>query len=149
MLPKIKRRVFVVDDENIIASTLELILRNQGFDAHSFTDPLAALDAAQSESPDILIADVVMPEMNGIELATRIRKDSPRCIVLYFSGDFSILDLLAEAKAAGHDFAVLDKPVHPAILIDRINEAFQDAESPPRPDPLPCSPLVPSHLGRV
>jgi len=46
--PERKHRVFVVDDENVIASTLELILRNQGFDAHSFDDPIAALKAAQS-----------------------------------------------------------------------------------------------------
>jgi DNA-binding response OmpR family regulator len=52
---------FVVDDGNVIASTLELILIKQGFDARSFVDPVDALRAAQSTSPDLLLTDVVIP----------------------------------------------------------------------------------------
>ena len=73
----LKHRIFVVDDESIIASSLQLILMSQGFDAHSFADPLAALNAARSKSPDLLITDVMMPQMTGIELAVQIRQDCP------------------------------------------------------------------------
>ncbi len=124
-----KPRVFVVDDENVIASTLELILRSHGFDAHSFADPIAALAAAQSKSPDLLITDVIMPQMNGVELAIRIKADCPGCKVLLFSGQGSIVDLLAEAKAAGHNFLLVNKPVHPAVLIEAINETLQEIGS--------------------
>jgi DNA-binding NtrC family response regulator len=129
MSPEPKHRVFVVDDENVIASTLELILRSHGFDAHSFADPIAALKAAKSKSPDVLITDVIMPQMNGVELAIRIKQDCPGCKVLLFSGQVSIVDLLADAQAAGHEFVLVNKPAHPAVLIDAINEALQDAES--------------------
>jgi DNA-binding response OmpR family regulator len=121
--------VFVVDDEMVIASTLELILMSQGFDARCFADPIAALKAAQSESPDLLLTDVLMPQMTGIELAVRIRQDCPNCKVMLLSGHGSIVDLLAEADSDGHDFVLVDKPVHPAVLIERINEVLQDAGS--------------------
>src|ERR1035438_2000723 len=72
----LKRRrqplVFVVDDEHMIASSLATILRHLGFDATSFTDPLAALKAAHSQHPDLLITDVVMPQLSGIELALQV-----------------------------------------------------------------------------
>jgi CheY-like chemotaxis protein len=120
-----KPRVFVVDDEHVIASTLELILRSQGFDAHSFADPIAALKAAQSEAPDLLLTDVVMPEMNGIELAARIRQDCPTCKVVFFSGEVSVINLLAEAQAALPDFVLVSKPTHPALLAEKINEVLE------------------------
>lgn len=78
--------------------------------------------------------------MNGVELATRIRQDHPNCKILFLSGSVTIIDLLAEIQAAGHDFILVDKPVHPAVLIDAIKEALQDAESLARTDP---SPLLP------
>lgn len=124
-----KPRVFVVDDENVIAWTLELILMSQGFDAHSFADPISALKAAQTKSPDLLITDVLMSQMNGVELAIRIKQYSPRCKVLLFSGSVTVIDLLAKAQAAGHEFALVKKPVHPALLIDTINETLQEGES--------------------
>ena len=125
MPPALKRRVFVVDDENVIASTLELILMSQGFDARSFADPIAALNASQSEAPDLLITDVMMPLMTGIELAVQIRKNCPGCKVLLLSGQVSILILLAQVQADGHDFVLVAKPVHPAVLIETIDEVMQ------------------------
>jgi len=122
----LKHRIFVVDDESIIASSLQLILMSQGFDAHSFADPLAALNAARSKSPDLLITDVMMPQMTGIELAVQIRQDCPNCKVMLFSGQVSIINLLAQAQADGHDFVLVDKPIHPAVLIERICKVLQD-----------------------
>ena len=77
---------FIVDDENVIASTLELILTSQGFDARYFIDPLDALNAAQSISPDLLLADVVMPHMTGIELAIKFKQLCPDCKILLRQG---------------------------------------------------------------
>jgi len=126
MLQRPKPKVFVVDDESVISSTLELILASQGFDARSFSDPLTALNAAQYESPDLLLTDVMMQKMNGVELAIRIRKKSPSCKVLLFSGQVSVINLLAKAQAEGHNFEFVYKPVHPAVLVEKINEVLQD-----------------------
>ena len=59
-------RIFVVDDEDVIATTLEMILSQQGFDVWSFTLPMKALASARELAPDLLISDVVMPGLSGI-----------------------------------------------------------------------------------
>lgn len=116
---------FVVDDENMIASTLELILLSKGFDARSFVDPLDALKAAHSIKPDLLLADVVMPNMNGIELAIQIRHLHPKCNVLLSSGQIVTSELLAIAGLEGHHFEILPKPVHPNILLQKITKLLE------------------------
>lgn len=115
---------FVVDDENVIASTLELILLSKGFDARSFVDPLDALEAARSAKPNLLLTDVVMPNMTGIELAIQIRRLHPECNVLLSSGQSVTGELLSDAALGGHHFAVLAKPIHPQALLDKIRELF-------------------------
>lgn len=116
--------VFIVDDENVIASTLELILTSQGFDARYFIDPLDALNAAQSISPDLLLTDVVMPHMTGIELAIRFKQLCPDCKILLSSGQIETNLLLEDAGIKGHHFAILPKPVHPNVLLETIKELF-------------------------
>jgi DNA-binding NtrC family response regulator len=113
--------VFDVDDENIIASSLATILRPQGgFEAKSFTLPLEALEAARLEAPDLLISDVGMPAMSGVELAILVRALCPDCKVLLFSGQASTADLLENARRNGYDFELLSKPVHPSELLTKI-----------------------------
>jgi CheY-like chemotaxis protein len=115
------RSIFVVDDEPIIASTLARILEQSGFAATSFTNPLEALEAAHSEHPDLLLSDVMMPQLSGVELAMRIRDKCPQCRILLFSGQAATADLLAEARKRGHDFHILSKPVHPKDLLAGIH----------------------------
>jgi DNA-binding NtrC family response regulator len=113
-------KVFVVDDEAVIASTLAAILTRGGFAATAFTNPLEALLAAQNLKPDLLISDVVMPEMSGIDLAVEITDACPKCKVLLFSGQAATADLLSVARAKGHNFTLLGKPVHPTDLLNAI-----------------------------
>jgi DNA-binding NtrC family response regulator len=119
--PRRQPHVFVVDDEPVIATSLAMILRlNGGFRARPFTQPLEALEAARLDAPDLLISDVVMPELSGIELAIRVRERCPNCKVLLFSGQAATAHLLETAGANGHHFEILLKPVHPADLLTRI-----------------------------
>ncbi len=125
-------RVFVVDDEDVIASTLAMILRFQGgFHATSFTDPLKALEAAFSEAPDLLISDVVMPQLSGIDLAIQLSERCPNCKVLLFSGQAATAHLLESARAKGYAFELLLKPVHPGDLLAKIQDLTEDAQPPP------------------
>jgi DNA-binding NtrC family response regulator len=104
-------RIFVVDDEPVIASTLAAILQMNGFSAKFFTCPLDALAAARLKAPDLLISDVTMPGISGIDLAIQMKAQYPTCKVLLFSGQAATMDLLEDARAQGHDFDLLLKPV--------------------------------------
>ncbi len=115
-------RVFVVDDEANIACTLATILRIHGFDARHFTEPHEAMNAARLDCPDLLISDVVMPLLSGIELAIQMRQYCPECRILLFSGQAGNSDMLQAAQANGHNFEVLLKPVHPSVLLEKIRK---------------------------
>jgi DNA-binding NtrC family response regulator len=121
-------RVFVVDDHDVIASSLAMILRFRGgFHATSFTDAFEALRASQSDAPDLLITDVVMPHLSGIELAIRVLEHCRNCKVLLFSGETVSGPMLESAQASGYDFEFLQKPVHPADLLSRIERVIEGA----------------------
>ncbi len=120
-------RVFVVDDEQVIASSLAVILRTRGFDASPFASPQEALHTAFSDPPDLLISDVVMPILSGIELAIQIKQQCPSCKVLLFSGQAATVDMLEAARADGHSFELLAKPVHPTDLLRKIQKTMNVA----------------------
>jgi DNA-binding response OmpR family regulator len=119
-MPAIKPVVFVVDDEVVIAQTLAVILNQAGFQASAYDDPNKAIAARAELVPDLLISDVMMPSMSGIELAIHFRQAHPECKVLLFSGQAATADLLEKAREQGYDFDLLSKPVHPADLLAKL-----------------------------
>lgn len=124
--------VYVVDDEAIIAKSLAMILNREGFIASYFIDPREALAAAAKETPpDLLISDIKMPGMTGIELGIQFRRLYPDCRVLLFSGTSTTSELLHSMRREGHEFECLTKPVHPSDLLAKLREA------PPRIRKLP------------
>jgi len=122
-------RIFVVDDEPIIAFTLATILESAGYTARSFTNPLDALRAAEVNCPDYLISDVLMPALNGIDLGIQFKAIHPKVKVLLFSGIPSTNRLHEDARRNGHDFEILSKPIHPQALLEAI-EAFAGGKQP-------------------
>ena len=114
--------VFVVDDEPVIAETLATILQQSGFEAIFFTNPQEALKAAGTKTPDLLLSDVMMPQLSGIDLAISIQGSHPECKILLFSGQAQTEDLLASARKQGYEFRLLTKPVHPGVLLRLIRE---------------------------
>ena len=112
--------VFVVDDEMVISESLALILRMNGYAARSFTDSVEALEHVHADPPDILISDVIMPRLSGIDLAVQVRALLSGCKILLFSGQASTTDLLDKARKQGHVFTLLSKPIHPTALLQEI-----------------------------
>jgi CheY-like chemotaxis protein len=117
---KKKPRVLVVDDEHVIADTLAIILNQHGYEATAVYSGTAAVERARNLTPDLIISDVIMQDMNGIEAAIQIREFLPGCKILLFSGQASTADLLENARAQGHEFEILAKPVHPQDLLAKL-----------------------------
>ncbi len=115
-----KQRVLVVDDERVIADTLAMILQQTGFETRVAYSGEQALDVAVEFAPDMLISDVIMAGVNGIDAAIRIREMLPGIKILLFSGQAATADLLEKARALGYDFEILAKPVHPQDLLARM-----------------------------
>jgi CheY-like chemotaxis protein len=128
-VPAFRPVILVVDDEKVIANTLSVILSGNGFDVLTAYDGESALELALRTSPNLLLTDVMMPGMTGIELAIALTKTAPSCKVLLFSGQAATMDLLANAKEQGHEFNLLEKPIHPSDLLRRISDCFS-RESP-------------------
>ena len=121
--------VLVVDDEEIIADTRVAILASWGYAAMACYDAENALEMARIIPPEILISDVCLTGMNGVDLAVEIRSKVPDCKVILFSGQADSLNLLALARNAGHNFTLLQKPVHPVELLAHLTD-FQPATRP-------------------
>jgi DNA-binding NtrC family response regulator len=114
-------RVLIVDDERIIADTLSMILAKKGFDARAVYSGEEALEAAPRVMPDVLVSDVVMRGMSGIDAAIQICETVPHCRVILLSGQGGTADLVRQAKSHGREFEILTKPIHPQVLIDRLS----------------------------
>ena len=115
-----KPRVLVADDEQVIANTLAIILNQSGFEARAVYSGESAIEAVETFQPDMLISDVIMTGITGIEAAIEIRKKMPKCKILLFSGQAATADLLEKARAQGHEFEILAKPVHPTDLLAKL-----------------------------
>jgi CheY-like chemotaxis protein len=116
-------RVLVVDDEKLIADTCTEILESAGFHARTAYDGPAALEMAAAFQPDYLLIDVLMPLMNGVEVAIAISKLLPAARVVLFSGEAEITEILLQGRDQGYEFEVVAKPVHPLKLIERLQNA--------------------------
>jgi FixJ family two-component response regulator len=115
-----KPTVHVVEDEPIIANTLAIILNAAGFEAMAFNSEEDCLGAAKSAPPPLLITDVAMPGIDGIQLAIQFKTLLPDCKILLLTGQASTEDLLVSANKRGHCFEIIAKPVHPKELLAKI-----------------------------
>lgn len=117
-----KPRVLIADDEKVIADTLAMILNQGGFEAQAVYSCVKALELAPSFRPDVLISDVIMSELNGIEAAVRIKAILPDIRVFLLSGQTATAELLEKENASACGFEVLTKPLHPRELISRLRD---------------------------
>lgn len=117
-----KPKVLVVDDERVIADTLAMILNQSGFEARPVYSGEKAVELAADFLPDMLISDVIMADLNGIDAAIRMRAMLPKIKILLFSGQAATADLLEKARAQGYEFEILAKPVHPQDLLSRLRQ---------------------------
>ncbi len=115
-----KTRILVVDDEKNIADTLSMVFQIKGHEAMAAYSAESALDLIETFEPDVVLSDVIMGKMTGVDLAIYLSKARPDCKVILFSGQTATANLLAEAHRKGHDFRLLAKPIHPERLLEEV-----------------------------
>jgi DNA-binding response OmpR family regulator len=118
------RRVLIVDDDELVLIALRELLRSEKYEVETFSRGSAALQRLDQENFDLLILDIVMPEMDGFELCTLIRKkdhyrDKP---ILFLTAKNQIEDLKRGQEVGASLF--LSKPISPHKLLALIKEAI-------------------------
>ena len=124
--------IFVVDDMPLLAYTVSSVLRDEGLNAIPYTDSLVALRDAPFFNPDVLISDVEMPNLGGIDLAIEVRGLCPNCKVLLMSGHTGPIQRLEEARAKGFRFPLFEKPLSARMLADELEVLRVEQQGPLR-----------------
>lgn len=114
-------RILLAEDDDAMRSYLARALENAGYDVAAVDRGTAALPLLQAEDFDLLLSDIVMPEMDGIELAQRCAEISPRTRVMFITG-FAAVTLKASREAP--QATVLSKPFHLRDLIAEVQRIF-------------------------
>jgi DNA-binding NtrC family response regulator len=120
------QRVLVIDDEAGIADSLTDILILHGYDAVAFHDGLSAIESARNHCPNIVVSDVIMPKLNGVDTVAAIHEFCPDVRILLLSGQAITTDILEKGRASGHEFEVLPKPIHPSLLLKKISSLMSN-----------------------
>lgn len=115
-------RILVVDDEVLIADTIVQILNRNGFIAEAVYSGKDAVEAAHRCCPELVLSDVLMPNVDGVEAAIQIRALCPDTRIVLFSGQAATVEILARARERGHTFELLPKPIHPTQLIKHLRQ---------------------------
>ena len=121
-----KHKILVVDDEQAVADTLCMIFMKHGFDCRTAYTGLAALARTDEFCPELLLCDISMPGMNGLEVVSRVTKKCPDCCVLLLTGHYTNL-AFAQRWALSHPAPsrIMTKPVPPAQLLEAAGALLQ------------------------
>jgi len=97
-----KETVYLLDDDSSILKSTGRLLDSAGWRVEAFTDPIAFLDQSAKHCPDVAVIDIIMPEMNGLEVQTRLHRVSPstRVIVLTAKDDPSVRQIAINRGAS-------------------------------------------------
>ncbi|MEY2451583.1 MAG: two-component system, OmpR family, response regulator [Acidimicrobiaceae bacterium] len=112
-----KPQVLVVDDEASIVDAVSTALRYEGFDVREAVTGRAALAAAQEDPPDLVVLDVMLPDLDGLEVTRRLRADGIRVPILFLTARDSVEDKVAGLTVGGDDYVT--KPFSLAEIVAR------------------------------
>lgn len=119
-------KIVIVDDEPAIANTMCQILRNAHYSAFAAYEAEGALMLCKYHRVNLLLSDVNMPGINGIDLFKQVLRELPGCRVILFSGHVDTAPLLALARREGFTCECLAKPVFPEVLLEKVRAALDD-----------------------
>ena len=116
-------KILLVDDDRKNAMLLRRFIEAEGYDVEYAENGVRGIEAYRKYSPDLILLDINMPEMNGFEMARIIRRNDKRVIIFFLTDRTDKVDRLYGFKLKGNDY--IPKPFYPEELIAKINERFE------------------------
>ena len=117
-----KQRILVIDDEPDIRNVVQLYLRREGFDVETAADGEAALRSVEQNPPDLVVLDLIMPKMGGLDVIRRIRSQQDIPIIMLTSKDEEI-DKIVGLEVGADDY--ITKPFSPREMVARVKAVLR------------------------
>ena len=119
------KKILIVDDEKDILEFLSYNLKKEGFSIYTASDGLEGLEKTKKIKPDLIIVDLMMPKMNGIEMCENIRNDKKlsNVIILFLTARSEDYTQIAALDSGADDF--LKKPIKPKLLISKVKSIMR------------------------
>lgn len=121
------RKILIVDDEPGIRNLVSAYLRKEGYEIYEADDGNKAVKAAHAFKPDLIILDIMLPGMNGLEVLAQIRRES-QAYVIFLTARTEETDRIVGLSVGGDDYVT--KPFSPKELVARVNAAFRRLQIP-------------------
>lgn len=121
-------RVMVVDDDQLVADTLAIVLREHGFEAFAVYSGELAIHAAIAMIPNLVMSDLQMVGLDGIDTAVRIRALMPDSRVILHSCQAETTDLLLQTRLEQYSLEVFPKPLLAQRLLKQVNTLYDSAQ---------------------
>lgn len=108
--------VLVVDDESVLADMVSMALRYEGWNISTAGDGASAIASARSQRPDVVVLDVMLPDMSGLDVLHKLREDNPQLPVLLLTAKDAIEDRIAGLTAGGDDYVTKPFSIEEVVL---------------------------------
>lgn len=124
-----KHKVLIIDDEVLIREVVKAALLHSNFEAATLESPSLAETVIRQSKPDLILMDLYMPELNGLELLRKLRQDPKTADipVIIFSGSHSKVDVISGQHAGAYEYVT--KPVDNQVLVEKIRKILHLEES--------------------
>src|ERR1700688_4248680 len=131
------KKLLIVDDETDIATSIQYVLTQEGFSTLLAHDGLKAIELAEKEKPDLIILDLMMPGLDGLEVCRRLRATDRRTPILMLTARTSEIDTVVGLELGANDY--IAKPVRLRELVARVKAHLRES---------PAATAVPTNSNR-
>ena len=128
--PEKRRKVLIIDDDELVRETIRLALKHEGFDAATAEAPVMGDVVARQSKPDLILLDLYLPEMNGLDLLRKLKADplTKAIPVVVFTGSSETIDIMSAIQSGAADY--IAKPIDGRRLMEKIRQALKQPSKP-------------------